>query len=634
MNRLDATEMLARYRRLRDEQGFGWGEPAIPDMFGWARFSRLGPVFDEVAASGDWAGAVRAAVGDEVPPGLVLVAVAADGALDVRTGAPRPAVAGSPVQVDVVLDSTADPSAGPELVVRVGAGGRVAGVPIAAGGAGLRTLDVDGAAPVITIGCAGHHRAIADAVEAVPAAALRLTSEHGARWSVTDATGGAWFAPGAPRKWDAADRPFFHTDPGTTELAVRAGPLRVVAARGLEFERLELVVEPGPDERVDVDYRPPRRFDPAAAGWCGADLHVHLNYSGDQVLHPRDAARMQRGEGLHLMQLTAGNFTGPSRATPGTRAPTTRGTGRPQRGLPVDSRPRRDHHLRAPCLLPAGGPGRPGGAGAVGGGARAGRRRRAGPGGRRGAGVLLRRPRRPGAVPPPALVRAAVGRDRGHRHVPVLRARSRPGVRPTGWGRVYAQLEGAPLSVEAFTDAIRAGRTVVTNGPWLEVDVDGSGPGAVLGAAPGDRLAVRARVRGSGVDRLVLHGPGGELAASGTDALEHVVTVGGEGLWLAAAAHGGEGDPHTVGAPVFAHTSPVYVDVGGRRPARAESARWCLAVLDGLRGLVEEHGRFDPGRRAEQLGDLLDVLDRARAFYLGAEATAEGPRSGSGHDGG
>ena len=48
-------EMVARYRRMRAEQGVGWGEEAFPDMFRWARFSRLGPAFTEFAAFGDWA---------------------------------------------------------------------------------------------------------------------------------------------------------------------------------------------------------------------------------------------------------------------------------------------------------------------------------------------------------------------------------------------------------------------------------------------------------------------------------------------------------------------------------------------------------------------------------------------------
>ena len=74
------------------------------------------------------------------------------------------------------------------------------------------------------------------------------------------------------------------------------------------------------------------------------------------------------------------------------------------------------------------------------------------------------------------------------------------------------------------------------------------------------------------------------------------MTVDG-GLWLAAAAYG-DTDPHTVGAPVFAHTTPVYVDVDGRRVGRAASARWCLRLLDGLEELAAEQGRFDPGTGA------------------------------------
>lgn len=53
-------------------------------------------------------GRYRTAIGDDVPAGLVLVTVAADGSLHARTGPPRPSVAGGAVQIDVVLDSAAD----------------------------------------------------------------------------------------------------------------------------------------------------------------------------------------------------------------------------------------------------------------------------------------------------------------------------------------------------------------------------------------------------------------------------------------------------------------------------------------------------------------------------------------------
>ena len=46
------VEMQARYRRLQETQGWGWGEESLPDFFRWARFSLLGPAFDGFAASG------------------------------------------------------------------------------------------------------------------------------------------------------------------------------------------------------------------------------------------------------------------------------------------------------------------------------------------------------------------------------------------------------------------------------------------------------------------------------------------------------------------------------------------------------------------------------------------------------
>ena len=65
---------------------------------------------------------------------------------------------------------------------------------------------------------------------------------------------------------------------------------------------------------------------------------------------------------------------------------------------------------------------------------------------------------------------------------------------------------------------------------------------------------------------------------------------------------------------MFANTTPVYVDVDGRRVGRAASARWCLRLLDGVEKLAGEQGRFGPGH-GSALGDLVAVLDRARAFY-------------------
>ena len=72
--------------------------------------------------------------------------------------------------------------------------------------------------------------------------------------------------------------------------------------------RAQVTLAPGSVSVVDLE--PERRLDPASKGWYGGDLHVHMNYSGDLVCEPSQAAMMQLGEGLHLMNLVAANASG------------------------------------------------------------------------------------------------------------------------------------------------------------------------------------------------------------------------------------------------------------------------------------------------------------------------------------
>jgi hypothetical protein len=74
---------------------------------------------------------------------------------------------------------------------------------------------------------------------------------------------------------------------------------------------------------------------------------------------------------------------------------------------------------------------------------------------------------------------------------------------------------------------------------------------------------------------------------------------------------------------VLAHTSPVYVDVAGRRVARVADAQWCLGLLDTLERFVDEHGHFDPATRAARLDDFVAVLDQARSFYRRVAESAD-----------
>jgi hypothetical protein len=480
---------------------------------------------------------------------------------------------------------------------------------------------------------------------------------------VTDDRGGAWFPAGCLPRWDFHDRPLFHGN--DLELEVPAVPLTVTCTRGMEFATAETTVTPSAGDSAEVELEPARLYETAARGWYGGDLHVHMNYSGDQVCGPDDAARMQLGEGLHLMTLVAGNI-GRTRvydreafeATAGHDLAWTTGervarfsvefrndllghfhglglTGRPARyhsghdgsDEPHDWPPNADtcrefRRLGAtvgythPVFSPLS-DGTPAQAFAV---PRSVEARELvadaalglvdsvdliGPSDVEGTAVLYHHLLSCGLR-----LAATAGTD-----VWLSYSRGPLFSNPPGWGRVYADLRGTPLSVAAFADAVRAGRTQATNGPFLELLVDGRGPGDRIEATPGRRLPVTVGCQGLGVERLELVGPDGVLAATdagggAAPAIDAEVEAG-ESMWLCAVARG-PGHPSVLGPMVFAHTSPVWVELHGRPLRRPASARWLLDWLDRFEAMLGQHGRFaDDGQRAEVVG----VIEQARRRY-------------------
>jgi hypothetical protein len=646
----EVIEALAGYRRRLAEHGPDWGGDEVP-FSRWAGFPLIGAAL--AGWSGDWAEAVRAALVAPLPPGVVVIRVDAREGASVSCGGPVPVLESGSATLHVVVDARAD------AVLTVD------GEPLTVHSGMFDRRLVTTAGPTLTVD--GHTVTV---TEPRAAARVRLTAGRCARWSVVDAGGTAWFPPGVPRKWDYHGRPFFHGHDVT--VPVPAGDLTVTCGRGLEFETVTHAVTATADATVTVAADPPRRFDPAAAGWYGGDLHVHLNYSGDQVVDPADAARMQHGEGLHLMNLVAGNFTTSLvydrdlfERTAGTDLPWSDhhhkarmgveyrndllghvhglGPRRPPRQY-QSGHERSDHPDDWPPNAVACGDLRDAGA-------------TVGYAHPAGAGFpddwstdrFFAQPR---SVEARELVAdAALGLVDSvdvispfdhegaaflyHRLLSCgLRLAATAGTdvflsfsrtplasNPPGWGRVYARLD--ELSVAAFQDAVRAGRTMVTNGPWLTLDVDGHGPGAVLDVPAGSRVTVTATVTGPGVDRVTLVGADGvHLEVTGEREVRTDLTLDGP-TWIAAIARGGE-HPDTLDAGVFAHTSPVYVDVAGERVARRADATWCLDLLDRLRSFAAEHGHFAPETRDERYADLVSVLDEAGRFYR--QALARAPR--------
>ena len=185
--------------------------------------------------------------------------------------------------------------------------------------------------------------------------------------------------------------------------------------------------------------------------------------------------------------------------------------------------------------------------------------------------------------------------------------------------RSYVNIDG-PFSVDAWFDAFRAGRLYVTNGPLLELTVDGRTLGDELHVEPGARVEVVAEASlNPDLDRLdrlelVVHG---EVAASepagGRDRVQLRATLTAErSLWLAVRAFGErQGERNST----VAHSAPIYVIVEGRPFYRDERVPELVALQRArLRELLTEtvdpDGDLEPWETRSLLSEMWPAQQR------------------------
>ncbi|TMR91357.1 CehA/McbA family metallohydrolase [Nonomuraea basaltis] len=652
---------LADYRSLRDAHGPCWGEPPLTYVVqAWATVF-LDPRYDfwttglrqlaerhpglPAAELEDHLGevdvdrVVRDALGGDVPDNLPALRLTPEGfALEADT---RVVLDDGPLRTALLLDSSRDE---PVTVV-------VDGTAYEVPPRGAKVVEV-----AREVSVEGRAVDLSPLARQAAAAAVRVRAGFPCRWSVTGANGQGWYPEGVPHKVDAHRKSYFHGD--ELVVTVPAEPITVTVTRGMEYTSSEVVVTPEAGGETLVEVTPERLYDAAARGWYGGDLHVHLNWMGEEPAAPALAAAAQHGEDLHVLNLVAGNVAS-ERVYDMEALAHWSGKDLPwsdDRHLArvgVEYRNDLIGHLTAFGLrdLPR----------------------------RYHTGFLgtvdwppnaaaLEELRALGAVTgyghpfhtpftdddPPDVV---LGRRRNcsareiaadaalglidtldvlnHSSIAATAAvyrrligagnrlsvtagtdavlsfcRRGTASSPPGWERVYANVAG-PLTAESYTEAILLGRTFATTGPWLEIGVNGHGPGDTLELAPGQRVEIVAASIGPEVESLEIRTAEGVLAQGPRGRLVASMVVR-EPTYVVAVASGGPHPRtfHRRGA--YAHTSPVYLDVAGEHVARESDVRWCLAWLDRLEEVLREFGTFET---EEQLGDHLELYERARAVY-------------------
>jgi len=178
--------------------------------------------------------------------------------------------------------------------------------------------------------------------------------------------------------------------------------------------------------------------------------------------------------------------------------------------------------------------------------------------------------------------------------------------------RVFVKVQGA-FAYESWLEGLRAGRTFVTNGPLLELTVNGLGPGTVL-KGPRRLLVVAKAISRVPFEQLeIVHN--GRVAAQKTATNQREATLeydlaAGPSCWVAARV-GGETKTRT-GYKVYAHTNPVYVEAARPLPWRQESCRALVKEIEDSMQFIRKNYRFaSEGDQALALGRF----EEGRRFY-------------------
>jgi hypothetical protein len=188
------------------------------------------------------------------------------------------------------------------------------------------------------------------------------------------------------------------------------------------------------------------------------------------------------------------------------------------------------------------------------------------------------------------------------------------------FARVYARVPDK-LTVQSWLGALKAGRCVATNGPRLILSVDGHEVGDVLHL---DRpRTVRVEATGLGrqdFERLQLVQNGKVIqttqAASRKDGgysarLVREVRID-EPAWFAARIEART--KNELDRRLYAHSSPVYVDLAGKRVFDVEAARGLQRELEEARDAIRTRGRFSTPQARDK---LLALYGQAENEVLG-----------------
>jgi hypothetical protein len=210
-----------------------------------------------------------------------------------------------------------------------------------------------------------------------------------------------------------------------------------------------------------------------------------------------------------------------------------------------------------------------------------------------------------------------------------------------GANRVYAKVDGE-FTYAAWIGALKRGRTFVTNSPVLDLTISGKLPGDTI-ALSGKSRTVEIRAAAESLlpyDRLEIVVNGAVVHDATPSGPRHKAAIHLEypvqrSCWIAARAvedqgryrdakvnftaiHQERGTRHgdyfgtRRPEAVFAHTSPVYLQLDAQPIRSRDDAAYYIRYLDAAAAWLETNGRF---ARPSDKKATLEAFETARAVY-------------------
>jgi TolB protein len=182
-----------------------------------------------------------------------------------------------------------------------------------------------------------------------------------------------------------------------------------------------------------------------------------------------------------------------------------------------------------------------------------------------------------------------------------------------GATRIYAKTDGA-MNLPNYLEAVRRGRSFVTNGPLMRFSAGGAEAGGIISAAANRQIEWKLEAVSSAPvekveiivnGKIVWSGQGLSVAGRKTFAGKINAPDGG---WIAARIYGGTTRPPMADSYPFAHTAPIWFG----RTGSFDQAAAKVSAQDLLRWMEIAEKRLEQGYTGAKVDNLKKRFTEAR----------------------